>query len=299
MRILDKDRQPVVLALGYFDSVHVGHREVILTAKRVAEQLKSKLVVFTFDGNLRAVIGKDKKSFVFSSKEREKLILSLGVDKVYFAPLTKEFLSLTKREFLNFLNELYNVKCYVSGSDYRFGKGAEGSVEYLREFAKEKKQKVITTPDVMCEGFKVSTTRVKEFLEKGDVKAVNKLLGTRYFVSGKVIHDRGVGRTLGYPTANVKVLKEKQTLRFGVYKGRVIVDGREYLAVINYGNRPTFNNENVVLEGHLIGYSGNLYDKEITFLFDDFIRDVKTFSSKEELIKQLEKDIEIVVNKND
>ncbi len=299
MRILDNDRPPVVLALGYFDSVHVGHREVILTAKRVAEQLKSKLVVFTFDGNLRAVIGKDKKSFVFSSKEREKLILSLGVDEVYFAPLTKEFLSLTRRDFLNFLNELYNVKCYVSGSDYRFGKGAEGNVEYLREFAKEKKQKVITTPDVMCEGIKVSTTRVKEFLEKGDVKAVNKLLGTCYFVSGKVVHDRGVGRTLGYPTANVNVLKEKQTLKFGVYKGRVIVDGNEYLAVINYGNRPTFNDENVTLEGHLIGYSGNLYDKEITFLFDDFIRDVKTFSSKEELIKQLEKDIEIVVNKND
>ncbi len=299
MRISDSDRPSVVLALGYFDSVHVGHREVILTAKRVAEQLKSKIVVFTFDGNLRAFIGNNKKSFVFSSKERKKLLLSLGVDEVYFAPLTREFLSLTREEFLNFLNELYNVKAYVSGGDYCFGKGAEGNVDFLREYANYRGQTVITAPDVTCDGVKVSTTRLKEFLEKGDVKAVNKLLGFCYFVSGKVVHDRGVGRTLGYPTANVKVEKQKQTLKFGVYKGRVVVDGNEYLAVINYGNRPTFNDENVTLEGHLIGYSGDLYDKEITYIFDDFIREVKTFSSKEELVKQLEKDIEKVVNKND
>ena len=293
----DKEKNSVVLALGYFDCVHLGHKEVILKAKLLSKQLNCKTVVFTFDGNLRAVISKDKQSFVFSSKEREKLIYSLGVDEVYFAPANKEFLSLSKREFLNVLNEKYNVRGYVSGADYRFGKNAEGNVEYLTEYAKGKNQTVITVNDVFCEDIKVSTTKVKEFISKGYIKSVNKLLGFSYFLTGKVVHDRAVGRTLGYPTANVEVVKDKQRLKFGVYKGRVLIDNKEYPSLVNYGTRPTFNDDKVVIEAHLLGYSGDLYDREITVLFDGFIREIKTFSSKEELINQLDKDIKKVEKK--
>lgn len=291
MHILDKKKNPVVLALGYFDSVHVGHREVIKRAREEADRLGCKLVVFSFDGNLRAMITGEEQKFVFTTKEREKLLLSLGADEIYFAPVNKEFLSLTKEEFLDKINGLFEVKAYVSGSDYRFGKGALGNTEYLKEYASQRGQTVIIAKDVFSGGEKVSTSRIKKLLANGKIKKANSLLSLPYSVMGKVVHDRGVGKSLGYPTANLTLKKDRQPLKNGVYAGRVVFDGKEYLAVINYGARPTFNENNPVIEAHIIGFSNDIYDKGITVVFDNYIRDIKAFSSKEELVEQLKKDI--------
>ncbi len=293
MHILDK-LTPVVLALGYFDCVHVGHREVIKRAKDVADKLKCKLVVFTFGGNLRAMTDGKEHKFVFTPKEREELILSLGADEIYFAPASKEFLSLSKEEFLDKINDLYNIKCYVSGSDYRFGKGASGNIADITEYASVHSQKTIVVSYVVREGERVSTTSIKKLLSEGKIERANVLLGAQYFVTGKVVRDRGVGRKLGYPTANLDLCEERQPLAYGVYSGRVKVDNGEYRAVINYGSRPTFNVNKVVLEAHLLDFEGDIYGKEITVSFDKFIRGIVTFSSEEELKAQLKKDIKTV-----
>ncbi len=293
MRTLDKNT-PVLLALGYFDSLHVGHREVIKRAKSEAEKLNLYLVVFTFGGNLRAATTGEEQKFIYNAKEREKLMLSLGVDEVYFAPVDKDFLSLTKDEFLEKINALYNIKGYVSGSDYRFGKGASGNVEHLREYAERNGQKVVTVEEILFDGKKASTTWVKQLLYSGKIEMANALLGANFFIKGRVVKDRGVGKKLGFPTANITLQKERQPLKNGVYKGRVIVDDIERLAVINYGARPTFNQDNIVLEAHILDFEGNLYDKEITVIFDGFIREIITFKSEEELKLQLKKDVENV-----
>ncbi len=298
MHISDK-KNSVVLALGYFDSVHIGHREVIRRAKQQAEKFNNKLVVFTFAGNLRAFIGGGKQKFVFTPSEREQLLLGLGADEVCFAPVNKEFLSLTKEEFLDKLNDLYDIKCYVSGNDYRFGKGACGDVEYLARYAKSKHQSVIIVEGVLWDNERVSTTGIKELLLNGEIDKANVLLGSKYFVKGEVVHDRGVGKKLGYPTANLEIKEERQHLKNGVYSGWAMVGDEKYLAVINYGSRPTFSDEKVVIEAHLIDFSQNLYGKQLTVFFDGFIRDIKTFKSEIELKEQLKKDVDYVVKKHD
>ena len=136
-------------------------------------------------------------------------------------------------------------------------------------------------------------------MQKGEIEKANKLLGKNYFVKGEVIHDRGVGKKLGYPTANLEIEEERQLLKNGVYSGWALVENEKYPAVINYGSRPTFNEEKVVVEAHLIGFSQNLYGKQLTIFFDNFIRDIKTFNSEKELKEQLKKDVNYVVKKYD
>ena len=280
-----------VIALGYFDSVHKGHRLVMETARRFAEQNDADFVVFTFGGNLKAMLLGEQEKYVYSPIEREKMIKELGADQVFFAPVTKEFLSKDKTEFLDYLNEKYNVLAYVSGSDYRFGKNGSGNVEFLEEYANKNNQRFIKVEMLNFYNEKISTTRIKGLLAKGNISYANRLLGKNYFITGNVVRDRGVGKKLGFPTVNIKLEKDKFKLRSGVYKGRTTIDGKEYKTIINYGARPTFSLEEKLVEAHVIDYEGDLYDREITLVFDEFMREIKKFESKEQLIEQLKIDI--------
>lgn len=285
-------KKRVVLALGHFDSVHIGHREVIGLAKEKAVSLGVLPAVFLFDGDLKSVIGKTSNKPVYSLNKRIDLIKNLGVDEFYFAPISKDFLSLTKNEFLDKLNDEYDILSYVSGDDYRFGKNAEGDVKFLKEYAKSKGQTVYTADTKTFDGIKISTSLIKEKLLLGDVKKANLLLGENYSVTGVVYRDRKVGTKIGFPTVNLKIDSDLIALKQGVYKGEIILHNKPYKTIINYGTRPTFDNDLSVIEAHIIGFSGDLYDKEITLYFTDYLRDIKKFSSEDELKNQLKSDIE-------
>lgn len=293
---MSDSKQKVVIALGYFDCVHKGHKKVIEKACSLAKSTGAKSVVFTFRGNLRAkVFGKEAKN-VYLLSERIELLKKLGVDEIFVAPVTKTFLNTGKLAFLNKLNAKYNVLAYVCGEDYRFGKNGKGTVEYLKKYAKSRNQQVEVVSDVLINGKKISTTYIKRLLAMGDIKGVNQELSFAYSITGKVIKDRGLGKRLGFPTANVKISPEKAPLKNGVYAGFVNVLGKEYKAIINYGSRPTFNLNETLLEAHLIDFNGNLYGKEITVYFTNFIRDVMKFANTEELVKRLSIDLEGVKN---
>ena len=298
MRTLDNSKG-VVIALGYFDSLHIGHREVIKRAKKLAEKLNAHLVVFTFAGNLRATLNGQSEKYVYTLAERQTLLKKMGVDSVYFAPISKEFLSLTSEEFLDKINSEYKILGYACGDDYRFGKNASGNVDALREYAKNNFQQVEIVGQINVENERVSTSLIKQLLGSGNIERANQLLGENYFVFGKVVHDRGVGKKLGFPTANINVEGQKQVLKSGVYAGKVLVDNCEYNAVINCGNRPTFSIDDVKIEAHIIDFDGDLYEKEIKIVFNRFIREIFKFNTKEELINQLKKDMESVGEKND
>lgn len=287
----DKEKVPTVIALGYFDSVHLGHKKVIESAINKAKELGAKTVVFTFHGNLKAAIGSGDEKTVFSAKEREEFIKSLGVDEIYFAPVDMNFLSMGKLAFLNLLNRKYNIKCYVSGNDYHFGKFGKGGVDDIKSYAQKHGQDYIVVDTFNLDGQKVSTTAIKQLLDSGDVSAAAALLGRAYTVCGTVFEDRKVGQKLGFPTANVKIDKDKHRLKDGVYSGTINLDGKTYKTVINYGARPTFDLTEKLLEAHVIDFNGQLYGKEITLSFDRYLRDIKKFGSQEELKKQLELDI--------
>ena len=286
----------VVIALGYFDSVHVGHRKVIEKGVNLSKQLNCKPVVFTFDGNLRSAIGKGDEKFVYTTSERKIIFQEMGVRDVFYAPVTKEFLGLSHGEFLQYVNQVFNVKGYVCGKDFRFGKGGEGNVDYLSEYAKSKGQRLEIADILMAGEKKVSTSLIKELLSSGDVANANKLLGKNYFITGNVFEDRKVGSKIGFPTVNIKIDKDKQCLKNGVYHGAILISGEWKRAVINYGARPTFDLNDKLIEAHVIDFNGDLYGENLTVRFDGFLREIQKFVSVEQLKNQLEKDVEKVKN---
>ena len=283
-----------VIALGYFDSVHKGHRKVVKLAKERAEKLGANLVVYTFDGDLKSIIGSSHEGFIYNTSERLCALKEAGADNVFFAPITKEFLSLNKKEFLDLINDEYDIVCYVTGTDYRFGFKAEGTTDYINEYAKQKGQESVFIDLEMLGEEKISTTRIKQALRRGDIELANKMLVRPYSISGEVYRDRQVGATIGFPTVNVKIENGKFAIKEGVYKGSIDILGEQYKTVINYGARPTFDNANRCVEAHIIGYDGNLYDKKITLFFDKFIREIKKFEDKNALVEQLKADVKCV-----
>ena len=295
--MLDNKRKKTVLALGYFDSVHLGHQTVIKSAKDYAQKVNAQLVVVTFGGNLKSALGKEQEKCVFSKQERQKFLQDLLVDEIYFAPITKEFLSLDRQAFLDLLNEKYQVCCYFSGEDYRFGRFGEGTVDFLKKYAKDNNQECFAVEMLNFEGQKISTTAIKELLREGNLKKVNALLNRPYSITGKVFSDRKVGSSIGFPTINLKIENDKHQLKDGVYAGHLEIDKVKYLALINYGGRPTFNLQEKLVEAHIVDFNGQLYDREITLCFDYFMREIKRFENVKQLKAQLDCDLEIIRNK--
>lgn len=281
--------EKVIIALGYFDSVHKGHEEVIVKAKALAQKLKIKTAVLTFDKDLSYFFGKGGSVFTFS--EREKRLKDLGANYIVKYPVNKTYLSKGKKAFLNYLNSLYDIKGYVFGEDFTFGKNAKGNIDYIKTYAKEKGQLIEVVPFKEIDGKKISTTMVKEYLIRGEIEKANSLLTLPYEVTSKVIRDRGIGKSLGFPTANLLIDDSKINLKNGVYCGYAYINGKRYKGIINYGNRPTFGLNKVLVEVHFKNFNDNLYGKTLTVYFEKFIRDIKKFSSIEELKSQITKDL--------
>lgn len=283
-----------VLALGYFDGAHAGHRAVISAAKDLAIKLNAALTVFTFHGNLRLAVGKggfltDKR--LLTDAEREKIYVSLGADKTYFAPTTAGYLKKGARAFLNDLNRKFNVAAYVCGEDYTFGKNAAAGVADLIKYAAAKGQTVLAVKTLYACGEKVSSSAIKKLLYAGEIEKANALLEYPYFITGEVTRGRGVGKKLGFPTANLTYPADKCEVKEGVYAGKIIICGTEYKAVINYGAKPTFGDGEKSVEAHAIDFSGDLYGKTVRVCFEKRLRDIKKFASAAELSEQLEKDV--------
>lgn len=280
-----------VIALGYFDSVHIGHRSVLAKAKQVAEDMDAEFVVFSFKGDLRKKFNENDKA-IYDADEREELYYELGADYVYFAPLTKSFLAMSGLSFLNSLNREFDICAYVCGADYKFGENASFGLDYLKQYAVKKKQAVHICDIVTVDGEKVSTARIKELLMSGNVEKANKLLVSPFSVFGTVKSDRGEGGKLGFPTANIRLDESSVLPKDGVYAGHIKIGLNKYKILINLGSRPTFGVTDRALEVHVIGFNGNLYGKKLAVHFDKFIRDIKKFSAIEELKKQIENDLE-------
>ncbi len=291
----DRNLTPVVVALGYFDSVHKGHQKVIESAKALAKEKNSKTVVFTFSGNLKAVLGEDERAkVVYTDEEREELYFSYGVDEIYFAPTDLDFLSLGKLAFLNMLNRKFNVVGYACGADYRFGRFGKGTPMDIERFANNKNQTLVVSSLLPFGKEKISTSLIKRLLSSGKIEQANALLGRSYSITGEVIHDRKVGRKLGFPTLNIIPNPEKQPLYVGVYAGHIVIDEVKYKAIINYGARPTFELSENLIEAHIIDFDGDLYGKKLTVFFDAFLREIKRFDTTEALTAQLRLDLENV-----
>ena len=278
----DKCPKNLILALGYFDAVHKGHQKVLKKAVSVASEKGCTPSSLIFVG------GKTKKD-VFTLTERLRKIFLTGIKTVIVKELSKDFMALTKLEFLEELSSLYDVKGVVSGSDFTFGKNAEGSVATLKEFFGV--ENVFTENLEEEKGEKISSTSIKNALTRGDVLTANTMLGGNYFICGEVIRGKGLGRDLGFPTANILLDNNKHPINSGVYVTFTVIDGVVYPAITNVGAQPTVNGNDTVIETYIDGFFGDLYGKSLTVYFVERLRDIKKFNSIKELKEQLEKDL--------
>ena len=272
--------EPCALVLGGFDGLHLGHRTLLNAAR------KTGLPVL-----LTSMLG-GKEGMLFTKDERSFLFEEAGVDSVLYLPFTEELKSTSAGDFLNELFAYFEVKEIFCGEDFRFGKDATGTPAFLKKWALSRPVTVLTLFEK--DGEKISVSRIKEALAKGNLSAVNAYLGSDYLIQGVVEHGRRVGRTYGFPTLNLSVAPEKLLPQEGVYGGYAVTPKGRYPTIINIGARPTFGVAEKKVEAYLKGFSGDLYGKVVRIYPTKFLRHIQKFSSEEELKNQLQKDIACV-----
>ncbi|MBD5584565.1 MAG: riboflavin biosynthesis protein RibF [Clostridia bacterium] len=284
----DEYNFPCLVVLGCFDGLHLGHSELLKKAKLQAKINGLDLGVMMFAN------GKEGKQ-ICSFEERIALLEKYNVKFVLKVDYNNDFKQIKPLEFLDILEEHLNVKAYMSGKDFRFGEGAKGKSSTLKSFAEDEDNGVWYMPikDVLIDGEKVSTSAIKTLIEQGDVKKAKSLLGRNYSVSGVVIHgaDRGE-KVIGYPTINLEYPENKVEVKTGVYAVRCTFGENRYYGIANYGPRPTFGEENNLLEVYLDGFEGTLYDETVTVEFIEYLRDIEKFDGAEALGAQLKNDLE-------
>ena len=269
------------MLLGGFDGLHLGHRRLLSYAKKCGLPI-----------GIMTIVGGKAQENIFTFAERESIFRENGVDFVFELPFS-EIKDLSPQVFLQKLIAEFNPKLFVCGTDFRFGAGAAGTAETIKQAT----QVCVEIQNLLeMYGEKVSARTIKGLLSVGDIQKANELLGENFFLIGEVIKDRQVGRMIGFPTANILYPKDKFALKQGVYETRVCVDGQCYKGITNYGARPTFNDAQVLTETYLDGFNGDLYGKTLKVEFVRYLRGVQKFQSVEELTAQLQADIRTVRN---
>lgn len=280
----------VVIALGMFDGVHLGHRELIQTAVAAARLNGDRSAVFTYINHPKELFC---GSFDYVSTLQQRILLfhELGTDMVDTVPFTRELSCQTPRVFIQQLLTRYSneVSSIVCGYDYRFGKGAEGDHNILTALGKEFGFHVIVIDPVLFEGEPCSSTRVRDAVRNGDMRRVCEMLQRPYIMSGIVVHNRSIGREIGYPTANL--VSDKQIVPLdGVYASALIYDHKIYPSVTNIGCNPTVGGESRTIETHVLNTGLDLYGSHVSVLFFERLRDEIRFHSTAELSDQIERD---------
>lgn len=295
---IDKNIEPGgIFALGNFDGIHLGHKEIIENVKKLAKKNKSYSGVIVFEPHPRKFFMKDKNNFYLSDIKTKKYLLeSLGLDSCIVLEFNEK---LAKQNPEKFVEEIIFKKIKPShlivGYDFRFGNKRSGNSDDLLRLCSKYNISVSIVDKQLKDGTVLSSSIVRDLIQEGDFKKAELLLGHKWLIKGKVIEGDKRGREIGFPTANLNV-DEIIQLKFGVYAVEVIFDGKSYKGVSNYGIRPTFDGENILLETHLLDFSGDLYGKDIIVSFVKFLREEKKFEGINSLKDQIKKDSEEALN---
>lgn len=277
-----------IATIGFFDGVHRGHRFLFAQLKELAHEHDLEPLIFTFDRHPREVLTGVSPAMLTTSMERQHLLaLHAEVRVLDFAAVQ----TLTAEQFMLYLHEQENVDILLMGYDHRFGSDQLKGFSEYEKVARRVGMRVERAHECLVDGLPVSSTRIRKLLHEGQMKEVNRLLGYKYSLSGVVEHGNGIGRQIGFPTANIRIQSNKLLPMSGVYSAQALVDGKSIVAIVNVGNNPTVGNDKISVESHLIDFYGDLYSKEVVVNFDLFIRSEKKFASLNELQEQIAKDL--------
>jgi len=280
-----------VAALGTFDGLHVGHMKVIEKAVSLSKEMSLTPVVTFFDVHPRTLIDSSSPMKLISDSHRDSIVASLGADKKIFE--FEKIVNLSaERFFYDILINGLNCKAICCGENYRFGKGAAGDVGFLKNECEKNGITLCVSDMIKIDGNEVSSTRIRSFIQQGEIEKANRMLGRYFSFSSPVIDGKHLGRKLGIPTINQIIDKELVKPGNGVYASLTTVDGKKYKSITNIGVRPTVENTlKTNSETHILGFSGNLYGSNPTVELVSFIRGEQKFSSVALLKEQIERDI--------
>ncbi len=282
------------LTIGTFDGVHIGHRKIIERLVNIARKNEEKAVVLTFFPHPRMVLQKDSDIKLLNTlEEKSELLSELGVDELVVKEFTTGFSRMTALEFVrDLLVNVLNTRHIIIGYDHRFGRNRAANIDDLKDFGETYDFRVIEIPAQEVDEVAVSSTKIRKALHKGKVHKANVYLGYNYSLSGLVIKGRGMGKELGFPTANLQIEQDYKLIpKNGAYVIRTRIDDQFIHGMMNIGHNPTFNEStNRFIEIHLFDFEANLYGQKIKIEMLSRLRDEQKFDSIDGLKSQLIKD---------
>ncbi len=284
----------IAVALGNFDGVHIAHQEIIKTCVNYAKNEDIKSAVMTFDPHPRKVMRPSlQHKNLTTIEQRIELFKSLGVDLVFLIDFTTEFANISANDFITkILVDNLRVKHIATGYNFLFGRNREGTPELLSKYAKDYNFSYNLINKINYNYHDVSSSNIKEMLGLGAMGIVNRMLGRKYTISGKVIKGNKRARELGVPTANIRLEENLIYPLYGVYLVMVKFDNKEMHGIANIGVRPTFSETNPVLEVHIFNFNGDIYDKDLEVSFLHFIRPERKFGNIDDLKLQIASDVQ-------
>ena len=286
-------QQPTVLTIGTFDGVHLGHQKIVERVVTTARQEGLLATVFTFFPHPRMVVQHDKGlKLIHTLEEKKQLLQQLGVDLLVVQPFNEAFAQLTAEEFVStILVQHLNVKKVIIGYDHRFGRNRTANIDDMRLFGEKYGFAVEEISVQEVDEVSVSSTKIREALNKGDVTTAEHYLGTPYSLTGTVVHGLKLGRTLGYPTANIQVTEDYKLIpKDGVYAVYSYIGSRKVYGMMSIGKNPTIEGKGASIEVYFFDFNGDLYNQKLTIEFVQYLREEQKFATIDLLKKQLQDD---------
>ena len=288
------DKTPLALSLGMFDGVHLGHLSIINTLNKIAKKEHLESAILSFWPHPRKFLNPDDDVKMLNTlEEKLELLEKSGIQNIFLKTFDEEFRNLTGTEFCEqVLIQKLNVKHIIIGHDHTFGKNKSGNFELLKSLSDELGFKVNQLEAVQKNDLNVSSTKIRIALSEGKITDANEMLGYNYPLTGKVIHGKKLGRTIGYPTANIEVPINKLLPKSGAYVVEVYIDNQFYKGMLSVGTNPTIDDKSksVHTEVYILDFDQDIYDQQITIKFRDFLHDEIKFEGLEKLIEKLDED---------
>lgn len=279
------------IALGNFDGLHLGHMSLVHKAINLAKEHEVKSMVYTFRNHPLTVINKDiSPKLLMDNETKVEILKQSGVDLISMVQFDRKLMEMSPERFMHYLKTTYNMRGVVVGFNYRFGYKNSGDVDLLKVLGRKYNYQVYVMDALKYEDEVISSSSIRRYLQQGEVAHANKLLSRPFGIRGLVIPGRKIGRTLGFPTANMQIDDNLIYPKTGVYYTNVNIHNQIFRGITNIGYNPTVNGTSLSFETCILDFDSDIYGKTITVYFIDRIRDELKFSSKEELIKQMEKD---------
>ncbi|MFO7969966.1 MAG: bifunctional riboflavin kinase/FAD synthetase [Bacillota bacterium] len=279
------EEKNAIACLGFFDGLHIAHQKLIEKAQELKKQTSKKLLVFTFDQSISKYLNNKPFYYLTSIEDKKEILEKYDVDILYVFRVSKQLISMEPDEFI--YQFLINMDYLVVGFDFTYGFRSLGNVSHLTQFDEFK---TVVIPELTYQSEKIGSTKIRIALDNGDLELVNYLLGRNYQIQGKVIKGKGIGKDLGFPTANIDYTNYYLP-KMGVYLTKIYLNEKIYYGVTNVGKRPTFKNNIISLETYIFDVNDDLYDKYITIEFLNYLREEIKYANKNLLIRQIKKDV--------